>query len=327
MLDIVITHYMEEWEVGEKLFRMIAMQRCIRFDAIRVTVVNDGGNRIPEEKLNMLPYYVEQVDIPHGGISAARNAGIDHATEKWIMFCDFDDCFASIYSLREYLNVLDSADMDMIWSRIMAEDYVDGKQLLFYVPDKQRFVFCHGKVYRTEFLRKDGIRFEEDLVFNEDSCFNAVIIARTPHERIGEIKSPFPLYTWIRRESSVTNSGREDEAEYGHFRRNMKVTEENRLHREHKSYCGMVTRTVYDTYYMIFGRRISIRMKRKILEEFTPWISDRISVFGKVDTNTLDEVRVISRSELIDMDEIIPDGHELIVKWVNGLVKTYQKVG
>lgn len=324
MLDIVITHYNEPYEVGEKMFTMIGLQRCIDFNDIRVTVVNDGGQRLPEDRLDELPYPVEQVDIPHGGISAARNAGIENAVGEWIMFCDFDDNFAGIFSLRELMNPLKSDRYDMLWSKVVAEDYMDGKEMLYYIPDRQRFVFCHGKVYRTAFLRESGIRFDTELVFNEDSCFNAVIIARTPHTRIGEIRSSLPIYSWIRRPNSVTNSGREDEASYGHFKRNLKVTHE--YENGDSRYPGMVTRTVYDAYYMVFGKRNSIQMRRRILDEFTPWIADRIEAFGEVNPETLGEIRRVSRMELIEPDEIVPDDYERIKKWVTDLIDIYRKV-
>lgn len=322
MLDIIITHYTEPYEVGEKMFRMIGLQRCIDFHDIRVVVVNDGGQRLPEEKLAELPYPVEQIDIPHGGVSVARNAGIENAKGDWIMFCDFDDSFAGIFSLREIMCQLKTDQYDMLWSRIIAEDYVDGKEMLYYVPDKQRFVFCHGKVYRTEFLRESGVRFDTELVFNEDSCFNAVIIARVSHTRIGEIHSQLPIYCWIRRQNSVTNSGREDEATYGHFRRNMKVTHE---YEGRDRFAGMVTRTAYDTYFMVFGKRNSMQMRRRILDEFTPWIAERIEAFGHVDPVTLEEIRKISRMELIEPDEVVPDDYAQIEKWVTDIVKIYNE--
>ena len=292
MLDIIITHYKEPFEVGEKLLTMIGLQRCIDFEQIRVLIVHDGTPEFDSKLFEHMPYQVEQVAIEHGGVSKARNAGIDHATGKWIMFCDFDDSFASIFSLREVMNVLSTDDYDMLWSRILAEDYVEGKQLLYYVPDKQRFVFCHGKVYRTEFLKESGIRFREELVFNEDSCFNAC----------------------------MTNSGREDEASYGHFRRNLIVTGEYEG-TEDKRLFGMVTRTTYDAYYMVMGKRNSMQMRRRILDEFGPWIADRIEMFGKVDDDELDEIRDIARIELLEPGEVVHDSHEQIRNWVNGVVK------
>ena len=105
MLDIFITHYKEPWEVCRKQFVMLDMQRRVDWDEIRVTVINDGGHRIPEEHLEGLSYRVQQLDIPHGGISAARNAGIMAAQEPWIMFCDCDDCFSNIYALEDIVNI------------------------------------------------------------------------------------------------------------------------------------------------------------------------------------------------------------------------------
>lgn len=323
LLDIIVTHYKEDWSVGKKLFDMIGLQRCVDFNQIKVIIVNDGGNMIPEDCLSGYPYKIKQLNIDHGGVSAARNAGIAYAKSKWIMFCDFDDSFASIFSLREYMNVLQTEDKDMLWSAIVAEDYIDGKQLLYFVPDKQRFVFCHGKVYRLDFLRTANVQFDTELVFNEDSCFNAVIIARTSYERIGEIKSTFPLYVWVRREHSVTNSGRVDEASYGHFKRNLKVTAE--YENGDDRYEGMVTRTAYDTYFMVFGKRNSMQMRRRIVDEFAPWISERLNVFGNVSQDVLEEIRKVSRSELIEPDELVPDSYADVSKWVKCIAQIYTK--
>ena len=106
MLDIVITHYHEPWEVCKKLFQTLDLQRKVNWKDIRVRVINDGGYRLPEDKLAELCFPVEQVDLPHGGVSRARNAGIDMGTEPWIMFCDCDDCFYNIYALEDVMNVL-----------------------------------------------------------------------------------------------------------------------------------------------------------------------------------------------------------------------------
>ena len=322
MLDIVVTHYKESWNIVSKFFYMLALQRCVNFDNIRVHIVHDGTEKFPDEYFNGMPFKTVQSVIEHGGVSAARNYGIDHSEGEWIAFCDCDDTFVSIYSLREMLNVLHGDSYDMIWSRLLAEDYVDEKQLLYYVPEKQRFVFCHGKVYRTAFLKEKGIRFDESLVFNEDSCFNAVIIAKTPSSRIGEFQTKMPYYAWIRRVSSVTNSGREDEATYGHFKRNMIVT--SQYEEGDERYNGMVTRSAYDAYYMVFGKRNSMQMRRRIVDEFKPWIAERINAFGKVDDKTLDEIRSISRAELIDPSELVPDEHKDIENWVKSIVSVYE---
>ena len=58
-LDIIIPHYTEPWQVGEKLFSILALQRGIVFSSFRVLVVNDGEeNRLPDACFSGLPYQV-----------------------------------------------------------------------------------------------------------------------------------------------------------------------------------------------------------------------------------------------------------------------------
>lgn len=320
MLDIIIPHYTEPWEVGEKLFSILALQQGIDFSAFRVLVVNDGEeNRLPDECFAHLPYEVEQISIPHKGVSAARNSGIDHATAPWLMFCDFDDTFAHVYALRDILSILPADGYDMLHSRMIVEDRTEGKDLLTFSPESQRFVFTHGKVYRTAFLDEQGIRFDETMRFQEDSLFNATVIARTSYKRIGEIKSVSPLYVWIRRPASVTNSGRDDEAMYSHFIRNLKATEENRKNRGYDCYCGMVTRTAWDAYYMLNCKPGSAETKQKIREIFIPWIRARRSAFCQVSDEMLAKIIAVARTEL--RENPIPDDKATVTNWLDELMK------
>ena len=318
MLDIIIAHYKEPWETGRKLFWMLDLQRGIDFGQIKVTVVNDGGHRLPEEELQRLSYPVEQLDIEQGGVSKARNAGFDHGSEPFVMFCDFDDTFTNIYALRDILSVIPS-DYDLLWTQLTVEDYLDGKEMLYLTPERQRFVFIHGKVYRRAFLEEQKIRFDERMSFQEDSLFNATITARTDFRRVGMIKTPSPPYVWIRRMNSVTNSGRDDEAEYWHFRRNLEVTAENQLNQE--KFRGMITRTAYDAYYMIYGRRISLEMKRRILAEFIPWIAKRKKHFGKVTDEIMRQIIDVARYELLDPGETVPDDPDTVREWIEKITR------
>ena len=318
MLDIVVTHYMEPWDICKKLFYTLEMQRCISWEDIRVTVINDGGHMLPGEKLKDLSFQVNQVNLPHGGVSRARNEGLDLGSEPWVMFCDCDDCFFNIYALEDIMNVLKSPvkveeRFDMLWTHCWEES---PEGLVSMIPGYRVFVFCHGKVYNRAFLKREGIRFEEGLTFNEDSCFNAVIIARTVNSRIGEIKSQAPVYTWIRRPGSVTlREGADDIGTICNFRRNLIVTEENRLHKP-EQYANMVARTAYDAFYMIHSRRITDPCKQEILEEFRPRIREKIDEIGNVTQEMLDGIRSISSEELTEDGEEFNDQHEEVLAWL-----------
>ena len=112
MLDIVITHYKEPWDVCRGLFETLDAQRGVNWDEISVTVINDGGEFIPAWYLFGFEYYVDQISIRHSGVSAARNAGLDRTDEPWIMFCDCDDTFANVFALQDIMNVLHSPNRD-----------------------------------------------------------------------------------------------------------------------------------------------------------------------------------------------------------------------
>jgi len=209
MLDIVISHCDEPWYICRKQFQMLDMQRVVNWNEIRVIVVNDGGLHVSEEELKQLTFPVEQIDIPKRGVSAARNAGMDYGTEPWIMFCDCDDCFTHIYALDEILTaVRRHANSDMVWTQCMTEF----GRIVVPIAGHRKMVFIHGKVYRRAFLEENGIRFDENVHYGEDTLFNDVVTAKT--ERIAQAPCRWEPYVWIRRGGSVTTRGKkaEDEA-------------------------------------------------------------------------------------------------------------------
>ena len=317
MLDIVITHYTEPWEVCRRLLETLDAQRGVDWNQIYVTVVNDGGCRLPEDKLEDLNYRCVQLDVPHGGVSAARNAGIRHAQEPWIMFCDCDDCFSNVFALADILNVLNDPETeqryDMMWTKVWAEDLE--KNQVYQIQDIKIMVFIHGKVYRREFLMKNGIWFDERLTFNEDSAFNAMIRSRIPDSRIGEISMFAPAYVWISREGSVTQKeGADDQAAVGQMLRNILVADDYKIHKP-QEFSGMVTRVMYDAFFMAHSRRLTPSCKQKVMEAFLPWVKDCIGLFASVDAKMLRRIRMISRSELTEPDEEICDEPGNVRAW------------
>lgn len=202
LLDLFITHWTEPWEVGEKNIRMLGLQRGVDWSQVRVTMVHDGTERFPDEYFAGLPFHVNQVEISHRGIAAVRNWCIDHADAEWIKWCDFDDEFAHIYALKNIVDVLDKAqNFDMLWFDMLWE-YMDGK---VYLRTERNPVFIHDKAFRRSFLLDHGIRFNEDLIWCEDSAFLAVVEMEIDHQRIGKIRCDSTIYLYICRQGSLCN--------------------------------------------------------------------------------------------------------------------------
>lgn len=201
LLDIFITHWNEPWEIVRPGIMMLSLQRRVDWENIGVTIIHDGVERFPDELLSGLPFTVNQVYIPHGGVSAARNYAIDNSDATWIKFCDCDDTFAGVYSLSCIINVLaNSKQYDMLWFPFIFDLYSGDQIVLDGSP-----VFIHDKVLRRSFLNKANIRFNTDLTFSEDFAFVSLIKMTLDNKKVGKIDSSFPIYIYVQRPEGVAN--------------------------------------------------------------------------------------------------------------------------
>ena len=204
LLDLFITHWTEDWRtIVKKGFDILALQRMIDWEEIQVTLVHDGTPIYPCEYFGDYPFPVRQISLPHGGIAAARNWCIDHSTAEWIKWCDCDDMFNNVYSLKRMMDALrDGKGYDLLWFDMTAEKK-DGKTC--YLKSERDPVLIHNKAFRRSFLIDHDIRYNEELTWCEDSAFLAVMEMEIDHRRIGKIKCEAPIYAWIVRDGSLCN--------------------------------------------------------------------------------------------------------------------------
>lgn len=206
LLDIIITHWKEPWSDGRKMFEMLRIQRGVNDGEFRVILVQDGpeGGLDLDRIARVYPFVEQVIEIAPGGVSAARNAGLDSAESPWVMFCDFDDVLYSVDSLHRILESIRQAGDrgDLLWSDIWIEVRTpDGK--FRKVSKGWNSVFIHGKVYRREFLLSRGIRFQEDLTYSEDAMFNVLVAMECDAARVGHM--PETVYMWCYRPESLSN--------------------------------------------------------------------------------------------------------------------------
>ena len=202
LLDIFINHWTEPWEVGRDALNMLAAQRRVDWENIGVAIIHDGQYGFPDEYFADYPFHVEQVYLPHKGISAARNWAIDHSNATWIKFCDFDDTFAGVFSLSCILDALPNCKKyDLMWFPLIVDMY-EGNQLILYNSP----VFIHDKIFRRSFLKRENIRFNETLYYSEDFAFSSVIKMVLNPLKIGKIETNFPIYVYVQRMGSINNT-------------------------------------------------------------------------------------------------------------------------
>ena len=250
-LDIIVPHYKEPWKTGKKFFDMLGLQRGINFEDIRVILCQDGKEgALPLAIFEGYPYKGETVTIPHGGVSAARNAGIRAATAPWVCFCDFDDMYSSALSLKVALEALHKAEKDGIvylWNRFMEEVNDDNGRTVIYKHDWDA-TFIHGRFYWRQFILDNDLRFNEALTFGEDQDFNTIAQIIAGNERVGEMKEP--IYLWCENEGSVTRREKDKTVFYSKMLEHRFATaEELRRRGIEGEYLGAVVRCAMDAYY------------------------------------------------------------------------------
>lgn len=294
MLDIVVTHYTEPWSVGKKFFDMLGTQVGVDFSKIRVILVHDGTEAFPESTFAEYPYTVEQFTPEHGGVSSARNFGLDQCRDKWVQFCDFDDMYSDCFALHSLLNVLDTDKYDELWGEFWAVDKdINGKQNIHLRGDN--VVFIHAKLFRRQFLVDSGIRFDPDLEFNEDCLFCSMVRETLPLERIGHLETAFPFYTWCYTEKSATSSPENWWRAYiGGFRRNIKMCEFFRDKPDRHE--AMVARTIWDGFFMFNLVAMHDGLK-DTFEEFKSFYLDHKEMFWHTDPETMQMVMDVSKRQ------------------------------
>lgn len=192
-LSLVITHYNEPEEVYKPLFDSIALQIGVDLKDIEVIVVNDG-NESPGFDIRFLeqyPYTTRLIFIPKGGVSRARNKGLDEATGDYVMFCDCDDMFCTVFGLYLIFKAIEQHPQ-MIVSPFTEENMIDGG---FHLIRKENDVtFIHGKAFNRYWLNVNDLRFKDELTIHEDSYFIALCDMLAEDKQ--KIEQSFYLWRW-----------------------------------------------------------------------------------------------------------------------------------
>ena len=167
------------------------VEQCIEsllyqtYKNIEIICVNDGSTDKSEEKLGYYQYYNRNVfiyDKPNGGLSSARNLGLDKALGKYIMFVDSDD-YLEKDVVRKAVDTLESTDADFYvygiqqFSETMTKEIEDtnawferrlqpsGLQELTFERRQRTNIHVCNKVFRKELVK--DLRFIEGLLYED----------------------------------------------------------------------------------------------------------------------------------------------------------------
>ncbi len=208
------------------------LSKCIEsainqtYKNIEIILVNDGST---DDSPNICNHYknkyknVKVIHKENGGLSDARNAGINLALGKYILFLDSDDSLDqyAIEKLYENINFYNS-DMAIPNTYIQVDEKSQKRtkrnhfKSKYFSEDPNKFVLqiiiqqgrawrAHSLLYKSSIIKNNNIYFpvgftSEDIIFN----LNFLTFAK----KISYLNYPTVFY--LRRTGSITQSFREN---------------------------------------------------------------------------------------------------------------------
>lgn len=186
-LSFIVPVYNAEKYIAECLESLLSQD--ISHEDYEIICVNDGSK---DKSLDILNEYgsryssIRVIDKENGGVSSARNAGIDAATGDWIWFVDADDFIG-----KNVLGALESAvkeeAVDILQfgtypfdSKLSAEEVQQYESGNLKPKSYANNVFVTRNMFRSAFINHHRIRFREELDYAEDKVFVCETLANAP---------------------------------------------------------------------------------------------------------------------------------------------------
>ena len=182
LISIVVPVY----NTSEYLDRFVKSVLCQSFYSFEIIFVNDGSS---DNSSDIIKKYNDSrivlVEKENGGVSSARNAGIELARGKYICFFDSDDTIEK-ETLKICVNSIKDNDLLVFCYRdIISENHsiphnqqamaVSSKSFfedVFFFASRMQIYSPCNKMYVRKIIVDNNLLFEKDLKIGEDYLFN-----------------------------------------------------------------------------------------------------------------------------------------------------------
>lgn len=194
LVSVIVPVYKVEYVV-KNCIESILNQTFTDFELI---LVDDGS---PDNSGRICDEYAKKDDrviVIHkenGGVSSARNVGIDKAKGKYICFVDSDDYVSKDY-LKTLIDVKENNKEDNIWCYFKTVDKysekIDCKEVspetnlkkytvkdIMTLHEKWLDAGPVCKLYISDIIKENNLKFDDSLSLGEDLIFNFVYLDYT----------------------------------------------------------------------------------------------------------------------------------------------------
>lgn len=179
-ISVIIPAY----NTGRAVRRMINAVKKQTFEEFEAIIIDDGSE---DDTVDIIKENIMDDDrfrlitIPHGGVHAARNAGLDEAAGEYICFFDSDD-YVPANSLFHLYRSASNREADLAIGQICIVDFGESrltkssvrlskkKNIGKFNKDINFTLSLCNKIFRNSVIKENGIRFR-DLRRGEDALF------------------------------------------------------------------------------------------------------------------------------------------------------------
>lgn len=177
LLSIIVPIYNVEKYVKDCLNSLL--NQDVPSDLYEVICIDDGS---PDNCAVIIDDYYKIYDnltvIHHknGGVSSARNRGLEIVTGKYIWFVDSDDLIANNSLSLVFEELRNQNYPDILYLGVKAfEDGIQSECRFEVLPNEQatpKFLdWMFTEIIRSKYITENNLRFDENVFFGEDDVF------------------------------------------------------------------------------------------------------------------------------------------------------------
>lgn len=215
-MSLLISVIIPVYNTAQYLSRCLDSIISNSYDNLEIICINDGST---DESLNILREYeakdnrIVVVDVSNGGVSKARNIGLERASGEFICFIDSDDWIhKKFFSTLLYFAEKTKAEI-VVSSFIRTGDYVRDEQINLSDIKTQYYKrnalenhdfnsFIWGRIYSKNVIK--NLRFVNEVKISEDTLFNIEVISNNEDIRVVLLNAE--LYYYYNRPDSAINT-------------------------------------------------------------------------------------------------------------------------
>ena len=239
------------------------------FPSFEILLINDGSRDSSGLMCDSFAKKDARVRVFHkdnGGVSSARNLGLDNARGEWICFVDSDDWLEPGYF--EVLQESDISDYELLQSGVKVLNISDNSVILRKCKNQrisrsslfEKGIFCSYSAcyfFKQQKLNSLKLRFNGNVKFSEDRAFIIKMALNVEYIK----QTDKSLYVYRLNEGSATVKKRS----YDHFFDDLKILDEllkyaeDNVKNTSKGELNFISRLLINSYILVICKMQYIR--------------------------------------------------------------------